>query len=233
MIIYITYIDPDFPRTHPVLYWIILVVSLLIIFCSILYLPYTVYARAFRKKAEKRPTGHKSKQKPGGPPHNNNSDPYMQQSTNDKKKSTSKKTTSKKATEDQEKEKEKKLRKKQANARYREKLKNDKTVDENGLTRLDKVKENTKASSARYREKLKNDTTVDENGLTRQDKHKAAIYKHREGLKNDTTVDENGLTRLDKKRANHRKTNNKYGKSEKGKQTRNIWTILSRPSRYQ
>lgn len=205
MIIYIRYIDPDFSRRHPVLYWIILVVSLLIFFCSILYLPYIVYARASRKKAEKRPTGHKSKQKPGGPPHNNNTDPYMQQSTNHKKKSTSKKTTSQKATEDQKKEEEKKLKKKLANAKARERLRNDRTIDENGLTRLEKEKEICKARMARYNERLRNDRTEDENGLTRLDKHKASIRK--------------GVS--------------KYQKTEKAKQNRKIRAILSRPTGYE
>ena len=172
MIIYIIYIDSDFSRRHPVLYWTILVVSLLIFFCSILYLPYTVYARASREKAEKRPTGHKSKQKPGGPPHNNNTDPYMQQSTDDKKKSTSKKTTSKKAIDHEKKEKEK--------------------------------KDKDKARGARYREKLRN----------------------------DTTMDENGQTRLDKRKAVERKSSSKYKKTEKGKLTRRIREILSKPTRY-
>ena len=85
IIIYIRYIDPSFSRRHPVLYWIILVVSLLIFFYSILYLPYIVYARAPRKPKGKRPTGHKSGQNPGGPP-GNNTDPCMQQSSNGKKK---------------------------------------------------------------------------------------------------------------------------------------------------
>ena len=162
-IIYIRYLDPGFSIRHPVLYWIILVVSLLIFFYSILSLPYIVYARASHKKSESRPTGHKSKQNPGGPPQNKNTDPYMQQSSNDKKESTSKKTTNKKAnlTEDQKKE-----NKRLANAKYREGLKNDTTVDENGLTRLEK----NKALNASYREGLKNDTTVDEHGLTALDK---------------------------------------------------------------
>ena len=148
MIIYIRYIDPSFSRRHPVLYWIILVVSLLIFFYSILSLPYIVYARASRKKAESRPTDHKSKQNPGGPPHNKNTDPYMQQSSNDKKKSTSKKTTNKKATltEDQKKE-----NKRLANARYREKVKNDTTVDENGLTALDKTRAKGRVRQRRYK----------------------------------------------------------------------------------
>lgn len=172
MIIYIRYIDPSFSRRHPVLYWFILIVSLLIIFYSVLCLPYIVYVRNPRKKAGGKPTKHKSKQNPGGPPHNNNTDPYMQQSSHDKKKSTSKKTTSKKATEDHDKENEKKLKHREASARHREKMKNDKTVDENGLTRLDK----SKATTARYYERVYDNTTVDENGLTPLDEYRA---KHR------------------------------------------------------
>ena len=198
MIIYVRYIDPDFSKKHPVLYKIILVVSLLMFFYSILSLPYIVYARPSRKKVEKRPTGHKSKQKPGGPPHNNNIDPYMEQ-CNDKKKSTSKKTTSKKAAEDQKKEK-----KKLAKAKYSERLRNDTTVDENGLSRLQKQREKKRAQTARYHERLRN----------------------------DTTVDENGLTRLDKQKASDRISDSKYKKTEKGKLTRKIRDILSRPTRY-
>ena len=144
MIIYIRYIDPYFSIKYPILYWFLLIVSLLLIVYSLIYLPYIVYVRAPRKTAGGRPTGHKSRQNPSGPPGNNNIDPCMQQSSDGKKKATKKKTTSKKATETE--------KKKERNARYREKLKNDTTVDENGLTRLEKEKEHIRKYKKSYKQ---------------------------------------------------------------------------------
>ena len=224
MIIYIRYIDPSFSRKYPVLYWFLLIVSLLIIAYSIIYLPYIVYVRAPRKAAGGRPTGHKSRQNPDGPPGNNNIDPCMQQSSDNKKKATKKKTTKKNKQQLTEIQREEKNRKDRERYHIN---RNDPTVDDEGLTWWDKKLIARTESNNRK----KNDPTVDDNGLTWREKKNITCRKSARLNPERTSESKHKYRTNNPEKVKESKS--KYKKSDKGKQTRKTNRILNSYSGYE
>lgn len=158
---YITVIDRNICKKHPVFFVLyscvslFLLVLLILLFVKLYGLIYHLMDDYFIQ-AKGDNGGNSGGQGPGsgpdsgpgsgpgpdGPSGNNNTDPYVQQSSNDKKQSTNKKEL----TEEQ------KIKRREASVRCRAKLKKDTTVDENGLTRLDKNRAKTRKRTAKYRE---------------------------------------------------------------------------------
>ena len=129
IILYISEIDPFFSKRHPVIYRIILTVTLLIIVFTIIFLASTVYTRILRprKPSGGKPTDQGSNKNTGGPEGpegpggpggpegpsgNNNVDSHSNSNEKTTKKRKNKKSSEKPAAELEEEKEEKKRKKK-------------------------------------------------------------------------------------------------------------------------